>query len=186
MLQALLWQHNNAPVLNSLMASKQTWYDENHTAFWNDWYTDVFDLRTCNLFGMCVWAIILGIPLSIILDPDHTTRQAFGFKPYGRNFNHANFATIQQVVTKLTLEEQRIVLQLRYFQLISNGAVPATNRFLARIFVNFGPAFIRDHLDMTITYKFQFALSSGLRFVLSNYDLLPRDTGVSVKIISGT
>jgi hypothetical protein len=183
-LQALLWQHNNAPHLTDLMTAKQEWYDTNHTAFWNDWVTNVFDLRTCNLFGMCVWAVILGIPLSIILDPDHTTKRVFGFSPFGRNFLRSNFATLAQIVTPLTLDEQRAVLQLRYFQLITRADVLSVNAFLKRVFAPLGgTAYMIDHLNMKITYRFTFQLSSGLRYVLSAYDLLPRPAGVSANIV---
>jgi Protein of unknown function (DUF2612) len=183
--QALLWQHNNAPVLQSLIASKQAWYDANHTAFWSDWFTDVFDLRTCNLFGMCVWAIILGVPLPIILDPEYTKKRIFGFAPFSMNFYSSNFGSIAETVAPLTLEEQRLILQLRYFQLISRGTVLTINRFLLRIFGALGVSYVVDNHDMTMTYFFKFDMSGGLRYALSAYDLLPRPASVAVTIITG-
>lgn len=183
--QALLWQHNNAPVLQALMASKQTWYDDNHTTFWNDWYTDVFDLRTCNLFGMTVWALILGVPLQIILDPGFTKKRIFGFGPFSSNFYRSNFGNIAETVTPLTLEEQRIVLQLRYFQLISRCTALTTNRLLKRVFKSYGNSYVRDNHNMSVTYFFRFDMSSGLRYVLQAYDILPRAAGVAVRIVVG-
>ena len=184
-LQALLWQHDNAPVLTSLKTSKQAWYDEEHTAFWNDWYTDVFDLRTCNQFGMTVWALILNIPLAIILDPDFTQKVVFGFAPFGGNFDRSNFGRKSDVIQPLTLEQQRLVLQLRYFQLISRGTVLSINRILLRLFQAFGPAYVIDNHNMTMTYRFVFAMPSALQFVLTTYDLLPRPGGVSVNLVTG-
>lgn len=77
LLRALLWQDNAAPKTTSLLQQKQAWYDENVSTFWQNWVTDVFDIRTANEFGLAVWAIILGIPTSAILPP--TTKLNFGF-----------------------------------------------------------------------------------------------------------
>lgn len=63
LLEALIWQYNNAPRLESLLRQKQTWYDVNNRDFWQDWLRDVFDLRTANTFGLRVWSIILGLSL---------------------------------------------------------------------------------------------------------------------------
>jgi hypothetical protein len=77
LLRALLWQDNSAPILTSLLTQKQDWYDENVTQFWEDWIANVFDVRTANEFGLAVWAIILGVPTTVILPP--TTKKNFGF-----------------------------------------------------------------------------------------------------------
>jgi hypothetical protein len=77
LLRALLWQDNNTPQMTALLQAKQTWYDTNVTAFWNDWVTDVFDINTANDFGLAVWSIILGVPGSVILPP--TNKANFGF-----------------------------------------------------------------------------------------------------------
>jgi hypothetical protein len=76
-LSALLWRHNEANVLQSLLQSKQNWYQQNHTQFWTDWCTNVFNLDTANEFGLSVWAQILGVPLQLIV-PANTGPQ-FGF-----------------------------------------------------------------------------------------------------------
>ncbi len=77
LLRALLWQDNTATNLTALLQAKQTWYDENVSTFFEDWVTDVFDIRTANEFGLAVWAIILGVPTTVILPP--TTKANFGF-----------------------------------------------------------------------------------------------------------
>lgn len=62
-MQALLWQYDTADALPAIIASKQKWYTDNQQFFWENWFINVFDLRTANDFGCSVWAIILGIPL---------------------------------------------------------------------------------------------------------------------------
>lgn len=177
-LQTILWQYNEATRLQSLLQQKQDWYNNNQTAFWDDWYRDVFDLRTANLFGLQVWAIILGQPIvfSNVSNPDKPT---WGFGDYHRNFNRGNFMSTDGFTYRLSVETARVLLQLRYFQLTSSGTVPEINRILKSVFEeNYGFAYLRDNLDMTQTYIFNFALPSDMRFLFNNYDVLPRPAGV--------
>ena len=134
-LRALLWQYNDAARLEGLLRQKQAWYDGNQKSFWENWITDVFDLRTANAFGCAVWAIILDIPLSVTSedDPDKPT---WGFDIYRENFTNGNFSSTQ--ASGLSLDQKRTILRLRYFQLVSKGAVPEINKFLKYLFGNQG------------------------------------------------
>ena len=183
-LQALLWQYNTAPALTALLESKQAWYDANQTAFWQDWITNVFDLTTANDFGCSVWAIILGVPLSVVLPP--TTKPTWGFGTYHRNFNRGTFGKSGPQVIPLTLTQKRLVLQLRYIQLISRGTVPQINALVQEVFTRngYGQVYVLDGLNMTGEYVFTFAIPSAVKFVLQYYDLLPRPDGVRIKIVS--
>lgn len=189
-LSALLWQHNEAAHLESLMTLKQTWYEENQSGFWQDWIRDVFDLRTANAFGCRVWAEILGTKLQLEVEPSLRTKPMFGFGPEGGvttansylNFTHGNFGALSSTSIGLTLEQQRMLLRLRYFTLISRCTVPEINRILADVFASEGSAYVLDSNDMSyIVYVFAFMPSSQLSFLLQNYDILPRPAAVGVK-----
>ena len=65
LLQALLWQYNGALNLQGLLEAKQNWYNVNQTAFWQNWYYNVFNLETADQFGLVVWSIILGFPVYV-------------------------------------------------------------------------------------------------------------------------
>lgn len=187
LLVALLWQHDNATSLISLLQQKQDWYDENQTAFWTDWLRDVFDLRTANEFGCQVWAIILGIQLSVN-EGANTDKPTWAFGNTRQNFGRGNFSNTSDVTIPLTLEQKRLVLRLRYFQLTSRGTVPETNRFLKYIFEDVGSVYVIDQLDMSfVYYVFTFVPSSQLIFILQKYDILPRPAGVGVdyQVITG-
>lgn len=210
-LQALLWQYNNAIKLQFLIESKQFFWSSKYSVFWNSWYTDVFNLLTANDFGLAIWSIILNIPM-FIPAPIPNTWQFFGFNEVPEindnyNFDRGNFAP--QAVYPLTTEEQRLVLRLRYYQLVSNGVmvnnaatidddprIPAVNEFLAvlfpadiypKILPGYGTVYVLDGLDMSITYVFNIAISNNLLSVLKYYDVLPRPAGVKVKyrVMSG-
>lgn len=177
LLRALLWQYNEAGNLQSLLEEKQAWYDDNQEGFWQDFYTNIFDLRTANDFGLQVWSIILGQPLFInIADTGEPT---WGFGALHENFTRSNFAASASATHRLPTATARILLQLRYFQLISSGTVPETNRALKWIFEeNYGVAWLNDNHDMTQFYTFTFALPSDLVFIFNNFDVLPRPAGV--------
>lgn len=177
--QALLWQYNEALKLQSLLQEKQAWYDANQEAFWNDWYRDVFDMRTANLFGLSVWSIILGQPI-IFNNVGNPAQIPWGFNShvFHTNFNNGNFVSTSGYTYVLSAAGARILLQLRYFQMTSSGTVPETNRMLKYVFGNQGVAYLVDNHDMTQEYIFTFPLSAELEFVFKIFDVLPRPAGV--------
>ena len=181
LMRALLWQYNDAARLEALVRQKQAWYDANQSAFWSDWVADVFDLRTANDFGLSVWAIILDIPLVVASAVDPVDKPIWGFGQYRENFTNGNFASISS--SSLSTEQKRLVLRLRYFQLVNDGAVTEINAFFAYLFAPLGPAYVKDGYDMRARYVFEFPMPSALEVVLTEFDLLPRPAGVKVDYV---
>lgn len=177
LLQALLWQYNEASRLQSLAVEKQAWYDGNQASFWSSFYTDIYNLKTANDFGLAIWSILLGQPISFsnIGNPNKIN---FGFGTPHRNFTRGNFVSNSGYNYVLSTETARILLQLRYFQLTTAGTIPEVNRMLKYVFADMGAAFLLDGNDMTQTYVFIFELNSELKFLFNNYDILPRPAGV--------
>lgn len=176
LLRAILWEYNKAGKLQTLLIEKQAWYDENQTGFWQDFYTNIFDLRTANSFGLQVWSIILGQPLFITLSDEG--QPTWGFGTPHENFTRGNFSAGTAGTHRLNDVVARLLLQLRYVQLTSSGCVPDINRHLKVIFANYGLCWLNDDHDMTQIYTFSFALPSDLIFIFSNFDVLPRPAGV--------
>ncbi len=181
-IRALLWRNNEAPNLLALLTFKQDYFNSESDDFWNDWVRDVFDLRTANEFGLNVWSIVLGINITIepVASP---TNSNFGFGALRLNFgtpiNLSNFSPSTGEFS-LGLEDARVVLRLRYYQLTSNANVTDINLILEDVFGDLGASYVNDNLDMTLDYTFLFQLSSSLQNVLSKFDLLPRPAGVLV------
>lgn len=176
LLRALLWQYTSAENLQALVRQKQDWYNENQKLFWESWIRDVFDLRTANEFGLRVWAIILGQPLFFNKGPDN--KPTWGFGEYYVNFERGNFSSQTGANFQLSTASARILLRLRYYQLIGTCTVPAINRALKDVFAEYGDVHLADNLDMTQEYIFRFALPSDLVFLFANFDILPRPAGV--------
>lgn len=183
-LRSLLWQYNKAERLESIQLQKQAWYDDNQKEFWESWYRDVFDLRTANEFGCQVWAKILGMKLVITSAPTNPDQPTFAFGAFNQNFERGNFGASSSGTVGLTLDQQRLVLRLRYFQLITRCTSPEINRYMAMIFGDFGRVFVQDHFDMSrISYVFDFSPGSQLLFIFEQFDLLPRPSTVGIEYI---
>jgi hypothetical protein len=189
LLRALLWRNNQADNLQSILQQKSDWYEINHTQFWNDWVTNVFDVRTANEFGLSVWALILGVPLALIVAPNAGPQFGFDVKPVSngrQNFNNGNFG-VSAAGVGLTIDQKRILIQLQYYKLISRCTVPEINAAMKRILGQFGSVYVLDGNNMQfVTYVFGFQPNSALQFVLENFDVLPRPAAVGVKYIVST
>lgn len=187
LLRAILWRQNEAVNLQGILQSKSDWYNANFTEFWESWITNVFDLRTANDFGLSVWAVILGIPLSLIVPPNAGPQFGFGPASNGRfNFGNGNFGAAASGVG-LTTDQKRILLQLRYYKLISRCTVPEINARVKAILGNQGNVYVLDGNNMRyITYVFGFQPNSALQFVLQNFDVLPRPAGVGIRYVVST
>ena len=184
LLTALLWEYNNTPALTSLLKSKDAWYLENQTTFWNNWLVDIFNLKTATQFGCDVWALILGVPLQSIAPEE--SKINWGFGHYRKNFTHGNFTALGSNIA-LSLEQRRIVLQIAYYKTFLRCTVPEINQMLADVLGNYGGAYILDGNDMSYTvYVLNFQPTDELLYVLQNFDILPRPAGVGLKVIVST
>ena len=183
LVRALLWQHDNATALRSLIESKQDWYNINQATFWANWYRDVFNIDTANDFGLAVWGRILNVGLGLQVDSTIGIPH-FGFGIYHRNFNNGNFARATSGEQALSTDQKRLIIRLRYYQLISRGTVAEINEAMARIFGDLGQVFVRDPLDMSkVTYVFKFTPSSRVRLILDRMNLLPRPSGIGSEYV---
>lgn len=187
LLQALLWQYNNAENLQAIIGAKQDWYNDNQQAFWQAWINNVFNLHTANEFGLAVWSIILGLPLFINTPPD-PSQPTFGFGSANGavNFDNGILNDSNGTIYNLPLETKRIALKLRYFQLTSSGTVPETNRMLAYVFGALGKAYLLDYGTMTQAYIFLFPVPWDLAYIFNNLDILSRPAGVGSQWIDAT
>lgn len=181
---SVLWQYENAEKFVQLIQSQQSWIDENQNLFWTDWYRDVFDVDTANTFGLSVWARILNVPLSVATEPT-VGNTSWGFGANRVNFNRGNFGRDREGQITLTLEQQRLVIKLRLAQIITRPTAYYINEVLDAVLnTPTQHVYAYDTLDMEfIVYVFDFQPSSQLQFILQNYDLLPRPSGVGVQWI---
>ena len=183
-LPSILWQYENADKFVRLIQSQQAWIDENQKKFWSDWFRDVFDVDTANSFGLSVWARILGINLAVPTTPT-VGNTSWGFGANRKNFGNGNFGRDRDGQINLSLDQQRLVIKLRLAQIIVRPTAYYINEMLEAILnTPTRKVYAYDTLDMEyIVYVFDFAPDSQLRFILENYDLLPRPSTVGAQWI---
>lgn len=181
---SILWQYENADKFVRLIQSQQAWIDENQNNFWTDWFRDVFDVDTANSFGLSVWARILGINLAVSTKPT-VGNTSFGFGSKRKNFGHGNFGRDRDGQINLSLDQQRLVIKLRLAQIIVRPTAYYINEMLeSNLNTPERSVYAYDTLDMEdIVYVFDFAPDSQLRFILENYDLLPRPSTLGARWI---
>jgi len=151
----IIWQYGNAEKLQSLINQKQAWYLNYQTEFWQDWAKDILNISTANDFGLSIWGILLQVPRTYEIEGKMTT---------------------------LATEQYRLLLRGRLLYLRMNGSALDINEYLSLLFKNDGVAFVRDNLDMTITYIFEFNPTPEDFVVLLNTSVLPKPAGVGYKI----
>lgn len=190
--QSLLWQYNNATNIIQLINNKQNFITNNYENFWNDWYTDVFNLTTANSFGLCVWSQILGLPFLVGIAPENSNIWGFNQLEGGtippnsnKNFGWGSFSALNDAIV-INIEQQRSLLLLRYFQLQSRGSIVEINQYLNYLTTNFTfPACtVTDGLNMTMTYTFSAALTPPFYQAISTLNVLPKPAGVSLTIVN--
>lgn len=193
--QALIWRHNNAPVLTSLANAKEAWYETNHAGFWQDWYNGVFNLTTANDFGCSVWSIILDLFYNI--ENTSVTNVPFGFGMFNKNFFNSNFSPIEKPSVALKTFEKIIILLLRHWQIVSKGRTVEDNSFLKTLFQPANENWdwpgmptnwpkIVDNLNMTCSVSLNAPISANLASVIIGFDLLPRASTVNLIVTNNT
>lgn len=155
LLQALIWQYDNAPRLQKLIQQKQDWYNRNNTEFWTDWLKNVFNINTANDFGLTVWGKLLRVERTYTVN--------------GESYS-------------LDTEQYRLLLKGRLLYLSMNGSVPEINNYLHLLFSARGRAYVIDNQDMTIRYVLEFMPTESEQVVLLNTKVLPRPAGVGYQI----
>jgi len=178
LMKVVKWEYDQAPNLINILNLKQEWYSANHEQFWVAWERDVFNLLTANDFGLNVWSIILELPLYSVSGASPTDYPAFGFADFGLNFGNSNFATDADTVNRLSVEQKRDLLRMRWWQITSDGSMPSINHALNDVFG--ADVYALDGQDMTITVVYQKVLPNLMMNLLIEFDLIPRPSGVLI------
>lgn len=185
LMRSILWQYEQSPKILELARKDQEWIDTYHNKFWEDWYRDVYNLKTANPFGLVVWSKILN--REIIIKGNSAAKDSFGFDGANTpsvdnfNYNNAGFAFDFSNST-VSVDTARTVLLMRWWELTSVPTIPNLNLMLKDIFGS-GRAYVADNwsvIPMTIIYQFNIEIPYDLTNLFDNHDVLPRPSCVDV------
>ena len=176
-LETLLSQYANSPVILKLMAFFSEWLDP--ASRFDQFYTDLWDISTAKSHGLDVWGRILGVTRIL----EVPTGAYLGFeqedqaKPFGFGILYRGGRSTDSAA--LTDAAFRLLLFAKAALNITNGSVPATNQILRSLF---GGGYVRDNYDMTITFVFPRELTPLETAILYQSGTIPKPAGVSFNV----
>lgn len=161
LLQHIQWQYDNAPVIQSLAASKNSWYSDNLTGFWQNIAADFLDINTANDWGLNLWGKILQVK---------------------RLYN----VNGEQISLSTELYRRLILAKLQLIKM--NGTVPEINSYLNFIFAPYATetsyaAYVQDNRDMTVSYIINFDPTDEELALIQSRSIFPTPAGVEDNII---
>lgn len=156
----ILWQYDNAPNLKSLIESKQEYYNQNNSEFWQQIITDFLNINTATDWGLNLWGQILQVNRIYILN--------------GKTLTLSTDLYRRLILGKLQL-------------IHSNGTVPEINQYINSIFSNHKTdttiaGFVKDELDMSVVYVLNFEPTEEELALIYDRDFFPTPAGVEIKV----
>ncbi|WGS75536.1 DUF2612 domain-containing protein [Edwardsiella piscicida] len=155
--------------------------------FTDEFIDRVWDLTTCETFGLDMWGKVVGASryIKAAIDSD-----SFGFSEaddgggYPSPFNDQPFfAGIQETETvRLSNNAYRTLIFCKAFSNISIATIPDVNRFLAMLFKWRGRCYCVNYRQMTMGITFEFPLEPFEISILQNYEVTPIPSGVLLRI----
>ena len=157
----ILWQYDNAPNFNALIAMKQNFYDDAVSDFWERWIVDVLNIQTANEFGLTLWGFLLNLE-----------------RPLYTNENDE--------LVPIPTESYRLLLNAKLYKNSHAPTFSNVNTFIRQIFFNHpdNKSYVQDNLNMSITYILDFFPTAEEEIVLKLNDFLPRPSGVKIASIT--
>lgn len=157
----ILWQYDNTPNFNALIAMKQNFYDNAVSDFWERWIVDVLNIQTANEFGLTLWGFLLNLE-----------------RPLYTNENGE--------LVPIPTESYRLLLNAKLYKNSHAPTFSNVNTFIRQIFFNHpdNKSYVQDNLNMSITYILDFFPTAEEEIVLKLNDFLPRPSGVKIQSIT--
>lgn len=169
----VLSQYANSPVMLRVIQYFSNWLDLGNR--FREFYSLVWNIDTAVGHGLDVWGRILGV--SRVLQVPSGEYLGFEQQAEALTFGHGIlFRGISLTdSSSLTDEAYRVLLMAKAALNITDASAPSINRILLALF---GDGYVRDNLDMTMTYVFSVPLDPVQTSIVFNSGVLPRPCGV--------
>ncbi|HDV7153905.1 TPA: DUF2612 domain-containing protein [Yersinia enterocolitica] len=151
--------------------------------FTDEFIKKVWNITTCETFGLDMWGKIVGVSRYIRAGIDN---DCFGFSEaddgggYPAPFGDSPFyAGVQETETvRLSNEAYRTLILCKAFSNISIATIKDINKFLTMLFLGRGRSYCVDYGDMKMGIICEFKLEPYEISILENYEVLPIPSGV--------
>lgn len=178
----IISQYANSPIITTLITNLDEYLDP--TVNLDSFFDLVWNVDTAQGWGLDVWGRIVGVSRTLSVQ---LTDQYFGFEEAGVSanpFNTQPFFSGQQLNNNFILTDSayRVLILAKALANICDGSIPAINQILLNLFPNRGNCYVKDNLDMTMTYHFDFALSPVELAIVEQSGALPKSTGVASNV----
>lgn len=173
----VLSQYANSPILTTLVDDFAQWLDPRSR--FDSFFSLLWNIDTAQGYGLDVWGRILGVgralevPAGVYLGFE----QDADAKPFGFGILYRGGRSTNNVL--LTDEAYRTLLLAKAALNITDCSVPAINNILLNLF---GDGYVRDNLDMTMTFVFSEALDPLQTAIVFQSGVLPKPCGVSFTV----
>lgn len=175
--QTVLSQYANSPVMLRMIRAFSEWLDLGNR--FREFYRLVWNIDTAEGYGLDVWGRILGV--SRVLPVPTGEYLGFEQQDEAQPFGHGIFFRGANLTDGafLTDDAYRVLLMAKAALNITDASVPSVNQILLTLF---GDGYVRDNLDMTMTYVFSAPLDPVETSIVLNSGALPRPCGVSATV----
>lgn len=179
----IISQYGNSPAIDGIIESTADAIDP--TLDFQSFFDLIWNVVTAQGYGLDVWGRIVGVSRTIQIVG---TVDYLGFEEAGdpgfQPFDTAPFFSGESVTSNFDLSDTafRTLIFAKALSNICDGSIKAINQLLINLFPNRGNCFVRDNLDMTFTYVFQFVLSAVELAIVQTSGVLPKPTGVSFDV----
>lgn len=180
----IISQYSTSPTLVQLVVNMNGYIDP--AASFDDFYNLIWNIDTAQGHGLDIWGRILGITRVV---PVPLTELFFGFNEAttasAAPFNQGTFYVGGSTTNNFALSDEayRLLLFAKALANITDGSIPSINQILRNLFPDRGNCYVTDGLDMTMTYTFEFPLTSVELAIVSVTGVLPRPCGVSATVV---
>ncbi len=179
--RTIISQYANSPILTTLITNMFQYLDQ--TTNMDSFFDLIWNVDTAEGYGLDVWGRIVGVSRTLQVPPSTAVYLGFDEAVGGGNiegFGQAPFYSGAQTTDNITLTDTayRTLILAKALSNICDGSIAAINQLLLNLFPNRGNCYVIDNLDMTMTYKFVFALSAVEQTIVQASGVLPTPAGV--------
>lgn len=177
-------QYANSPTIIRLVENMAEYLDP-RTNF-EQFYNFVWNVDTAKGFGLDIWGRIVGVSRLLQLG---NSGQPFGFEnadiPFDwQNFGGGTFFTGGSGSSVILADDPyRVLILTKALANITATTSQALNKLLRNLFPGRGACFVRDNLDMTMTYVFKFTLTPIEFAILTQSGVMPHPAGVGFNVV---